>query len=228
MRDPRLRLTATILLSIIAFTSLIGAILAFVWWLLSCAVHRRILLPSPVLLIPASLFVLFVTLLTGISIGVMESISYGIRLFVVLIIASYAYVMQRDGDFLSTAVWAFGNRFGFDLGLVGEMVVSMLDVLSNDMRLVHQALSQKQAQMNLHVLASIVLTQLVLNLGRGAERADVLVIRGYHQGGTYVPTFVRERSDGVLFLLAGVIVFFVILFSNAFTNVSYYDLIAFI
>lgn len=220
MRDPRLRLTATILLSIIAFTSFIGAILAFLWWLLSCVVYRRILLPSPVLLFPASLFVVFAALLTGVSIGLMGSISYGVRLFVVLIIASYAYVMQREGDFLSTAVWAFGNRFGFDLGLVGEMVVSMLDVLSDDMRLVRQALSQKQTRMSLHVLTSIVLTQIVLNLGRGVERADVLAIRGYRLGGTYVPVFVRERSDGVLFSLAVVIVFFVIVFSNVLTHGS--------
>ncbi|MDR2855045.1 MAG: hypothetical protein LBV40_02665 [Methanomicrobiales archaeon] len=217
MRDPRLRLAATILLSIIAFISVPGAILALLWWLLSCAVYRRILLPSPVLLVPAILFVVFAAVLTGISIGFMESISYGARLLVVLIIASYAYAMQREGDFLSTAVWAFGNRFGFDLGLVGEIVVSTLDVLSDDMRLVRQALAQKQTRMNLHVLTSIVLTQLVLNLGRGAQRADVLAIRGYRQGGTYVPAFIRERSDGIFFLLAVVIVFFVILL-GVFTN----------
>ena len=202
MRDPRLRLAATVFLSILAFTSLLGAICAFIWWLLVCAVHRRFLLPPLALLLPASFFVLFAALLTGVSSGLMGSVSYAIRLFVVLIIASYAYVMQREGDFLSTAVWAFGNRFGFDLGLVGEMVVSMLDVLSDDIKLVRQALSQKQVQMNLHALASVVLTQLVLNLGRGAERADVLAIRGFHQGGTYVPMFVRDKYDWILFLLA--------------------------
>ena len=211
MRDPRLRLAATILLSIIAFTSLTGAVLGILWWILSCVVHRRVLLPSPILLVPATLFVVFAALLTGISVGIMGSISYGVRLFAVLIIASYAYVMQREGDFLSTAVWAFGNRFGFDLGLVGEMVVSMLDVLSDDMRLVRQALSHKQTHMNLHILTSVVLAQLVLNLGRGAERADILAIRGYRQGGTYVPVFVRERSDELLFLLAVVIMFLVII-----------------
>ena len=201
MRDPRLRLPATIMLSVVAFTSLAGAMLTFIWWLLACGVHRRFLLPPPVLLIPASVFVLFAALLTGISSGIMESVSYACRLLVVLIIASYAYVMQRDGDFLSTAVWAFGNRFGFDLGLVGEMVVSMLDVISDDLRLIRQALSQKQTATKLHVLASIVLTQLVVNLGRGAERADILAIRGYHQGGTYVPVFVRDRTDVILFVL---------------------------
>jgi len=202
MRDPRLRLSATIILSVVAFTSLTGAMLAFIWWLFVCAIHRRFLLPAPVLLIPATLFVLFAALLTGISSGIMESISYAARLFVVLIIASYAYIMQRDGDFLSTAVWAFGNRFGFDLGLIGEMVVSMLDVITDDLRLIRQALSQKQTKIDLHVLASIVLTQLVLNLGRGAERADILAVRGYHRGGTYVPVFTRDQTDVFLFVLA--------------------------
>jgi len=202
MRDPRLRLAATIILSVVAFLSLTGALLAFSWWLFVCAIHRRFLLPSPVLLTPATLFVLFTAFLTAISSGIMESISYATRLLVVLIIASYAYVMQRDGDFLSTAVWAFGNRFGFDLGLIGEMVVSMLDVITDDLRLIRQALSQKQSKVDLHVLASIVLTQLLINLGRGAERADILAIRGYHQGGTYVPVFVRDRSDVILFILA--------------------------
>jgi len=201
MRDPRLRLSATIILSVVAFTSLIGAMLTFIWWLFACGVHRRFLLPPPALLIPAAVFVLFAALLTGISSGIMESISYAARLLVVLIIASYAYAMQRDGDFLSTAVWAFGNRFGFDLGLVGEMVVSMLDVIFDDLKLLRQALSQKQTAINLHTLASVLLTQLVINLGRGAERANILAIRGYHQGGTYVPVFVRDRTDVMLFLL---------------------------
>jgi energy-coupling factor transport system permease protein len=201
MRDPRLRLSATIILSVVAFTSLTGAVLAFIWWLFACGLHHRFLLPPPVLLVPAAVFVLFAALLTGISSGIMESISYAGRLLVVLIIASYAYVMQRDGDFLSTTVWAFGNRFGFDLGLVGEMVVSMLDVISDDLRFIRQALSQKQTTTNLHVLTSVVLTQLVINLGRGAERADILAIRGYHQGGTYVSVFVRDRTDVILFVL---------------------------
>jgi energy-coupling factor transport system permease protein len=202
MRDPRLRLSATIILSVIAFTSLTGAMLAFIWWLFVCVIYRRFLLPPPVLLLPATMFILFAALLTGISSGIMESISYAARLLVVLIIASYAYIMQRDGDFLSTAVWVFGNRFGFDLGLVGEMVVSMLDIITDDLRLIRLALSQKQTKIDLHVLASIVLTELVVNLRRGAERADVLAIRGYHQGGTYVPVFVRDQTDVILFLLA--------------------------
>jgi energy-coupling factor transport system permease protein len=213
MRDPRLRLSATIILSIVAFTSLIGAMLAFIWWLFVCAIHRRFLLPPPVLLVPAIVFVLFAAFLTGISSGIMECISYAARLLVVLIIASYAYVMQRDGDFLSTAVWVFGNRFGFDLGLVGEMVVSMLDVITDDLKVIRQALSQKQTPISLHVLACVVLTQLLINLGRGAERADILAIRGYHQGGTYVPVFVQDRTDVFLFVLAVFIGLFAVLFT---------------
>ncbi|HUK92465.1 MAG TPA: hypothetical protein VLU98_00350, partial [Methanomicrobiales archaeon] len=87
MQDPRLTLLSTIALSLAAFASIWGALLALAWWLL--ATPRR--LPSDRWRPALGLFVLVSATAVLVSLSGGDGASYFFRISVVLLIASWAY-----------------------------------------------------------------------------------------------------------------------------------------
>jgi len=117
MQDPRLRLLIVIVLSLIAFASVQGAVLAFAWWACTIEGPARLWQSRRTLVIFLPLFaVSLVLLVTGGNWAF-----YSLRIAVVLLIALFAYQDQSPGEFLGVCTWLFGGRAGFDCGIAGEI-----------------------------------------------------------------------------------------------------------
>lgn len=100
MQDPRLRIAATIILSVAAFSSIAGAVAVFCWWLVFSGGKRA--LPS----LPVALSIGFVVGLVGVMVELSggDGISYIVRIGVVLLIAAWAYHELQEGDLLGVSV----------------------------------------------------------------------------------------------------------------------------
>ena len=175
MRDPRLILLSTVALSLAAFASAGGALLALGWWLL--ATPRRLPLDRWRALLGAFLFVLITAGLVSLSGG--DGPSYLLRISAVLLIATWAYGSRRGGEFLDMGVWAVGDRAGFELGLVAEMAAGSLSVLDRDLSLLLLALRMKRGRITLLALASALGLLVKRELDRARDLGDVLAVRGY-------------------------------------------------
>ncbi|PWR70541.1 hypothetical protein [Methanospirillum lacunae] len=191
MQDPRIRLGVVLLLSIVSFLSLTGAFLTVVWWL-TCTNRRTsfhdLRTGAMVFMLPA-----IAAIATEWSGG--DGVSYLIRISIVLVIASWAYNERYPGELLDVSVWLFGRRNGFDLGLVGEMSISTIEILADELRRTRIALSQKDQRLSGTNLPPIIASLLVRQLRLARERADVLALRGYQGGGSLCPSFVTSYFD---------------------------------
>ena len=128
MQDARLRLFSVLLLSVASFISIAGAVLTLVWLFLypanlKAALHSK----AYYLLLP---FTGIVALVMQISGG--EGVSYFIRMGVLLLLGFTIFRGWAPGEFLDLAVWLFGTRTGFDLGLAIEMTIQGIDEASRD------------------------------------------------------------------------------------------------
>ena len=199
MQDPRLTLLSTIALSLAAFASIWGALLALVWWLL--ATPRR--LPSGRWRPALGLFVLVSATAVLVSLSGGDGASYFFRISVVLLIASWAYSERKGGELLGMGTWAFGDRTGFELGLVAEMAVQSLDGLDRDLSMLLLALRQKTgSRITLRSLVPALGLLVRMQLDRSRDLGDILAVRGYRLGGSLCPCFSRGRWDGAKAVLA--------------------------
>ncbi|HWQ64412.1 MAG TPA: hypothetical protein VN429_08340 [Methanospirillum sp.] len=191
MQDPRIRLGAVLLLSIVSFLSLTGALLTVLWWL-TCTNRRTTLhdLRTGVMVFMLPAIAAIATEWSG---G--DGVSYLIRISVVLVIALWAYNERYPGELLDVSVWLFGRRNGFDLGLVGEMSISTTEILADELRRTRIALSQKDQRLSGTNLPPVIASLLVRQLRLARERADVLALRGYQGGGSLCPSFVTSYFD---------------------------------
>ena len=48
-------------------------------------------------------------------------LSYFTRMTVIVLIGMWIFSEQKSGEFLSIGVWLFGNRSGFEIGMIAEM-----------------------------------------------------------------------------------------------------------
>lgn len=204
MQDPRLRFLSVVLLSIAAFYSIPGAVLAFAWWLLFSGgpgLLKRSGWPLiafiPLALVAISLW------MTG-----MEWLSYFIRLGVVLLIAIYAYQDQQSGDFIRVAAWALGPMKGFDIGLAGELGFGSLRYLEDEVKRMRRALFLKGIPLGIRTTFSISAGLVFALIRRTDEQADLLVARGYIRGGTACEGFSSSPID---LISSGIAIFFFIL-----------------
>jgi energy-coupling factor transport system permease protein len=191
MKDARLKLFAVIVLSLASFLSVIAAMGTFLWWL----VHdrdRTMLFHSRTLWIYLGIL-LFVGLL--IQAEGREGIWYMARLIPIALLAAWAYREYRSGEFLDVAVWALGKRTGFELGLVAEMSMQGLRVLTEDVEQIRTALFLKGQKWDRKTLPSSLSLLLCTTLQRADAQAMNLAVRGYRKGGEYCPEFFRSRND---------------------------------
>ena len=113
MKDARLKLLTVFLLSVSAYASVIGAALAFVWWLVFSGREKS--LPSPKLFL--GLFIITGAISLLMEYRGLAGISYLIRMSIIILIAGYAYTEISSKDMLNVMTWLFGEKYGFELGL---------------------------------------------------------------------------------------------------------------
>lgn len=191
MQDPRIRLVSLFFLSVAAWVSLTGALLALLWWV--CCTHGKTSITSLRLL----LLLLLVPAVMGCSalLSGQDGFSYFCRISTILILASWMYRERSPGELLDVGVWFGGERIGFDLGLIGELSMSALEELSGEMEQVSVAIRQKGERLRLSTIPAIITLLLVRQLRLARDRACLLTIRGYRGGGTHSPVFVTTGYD---------------------------------
>ena len=191
MRDIRLRIGTASLLSIVAFCSLSGAVAAFVWWLVFT--KNLDLVRKSRLVVPSIVLIGFYSLVLGFTGG--DGLSYFFRMMVVILVAAWFLSRQTRGEFLDAGCWLFGNRTGFELGMIAEMSLQNLHALLSDFDRIRAAEQMKGFRSGLRSIVPMGRVLIHGTLMRADDTAELLAIRGYVRGGTYVPAFVREKGD---------------------------------
>lgn len=195
MQDARLRIGATLLLSCAAFSSVFGAAMVAVWWAIVANGERNL----PGRRAAAVIFGAIILIAGFTEIFGDDGISYGFRMTVVTLIAFWAFGSGREGDLMNTAVWAFGDHIGFDLGLTAEMAVSSLRRIETDIRDIRNALKLKGSRGPVHDLIPLGFTLTIMQIYRAQEQGRVLATRGYRGGGTFSPSFHTTKTDSIAF-----------------------------
>jgi hypothetical protein len=206
MQDIRLRAGTAALLSLVAFTSIGGAAVVFIWWLIFCG-------PLQVLrkmrrVIPAIILIVFFGVVLELTGG--GGISYCLRMTVIILIGAWVYSWYHQGEFLKIGTWLLGKKTGFDLGLVAEMGMQSLELMVLDFSRIRKAQELKGKRTGLR---SLVPTGSILIYGalrRADETAELMAVRGYTHGGSYCPEFETSMKDiiaGIAALCMGIIAF---------------------
>ncbi len=198
MQDPRLRLFATAVLSIAAFMSTAGAVTVLVWWLIFTP--RTKALPRPGVFLGLALMIAVTALVSGWGGG--PGVSYLIRMVVILLLAAWAYAETQEGEMLAVAVWAFGDRIGFEIGLIAEMGLQGLAVIRQDIEQMRVALTLKGIRIGARSIVPIAILLIITEIRRADDLARLLVVRGYTLGGRICPIFETGARDVLAALLA--------------------------
>jgi energy-coupling factor transport system permease protein len=198
MQDPRIRIAAAAVLSLAAFISLQGAAAVFLWWLVftpRLQLVKRIRLVLSLLLMIA-FFSLVLELFGG------GGLSYFTRMTVIILIGMWIFSEQKSGEFLSIGVWLFGDRAGFELGMVAEMGMQSLVSVTADLDRIRMAEKIKGMQWEVRSLVPAGLVLVHGALARAEDTAELLAIRGYQYGGTVCPKFLTRPLDIVAGIFA--------------------------
>jgi hypothetical protein len=205
MQDPRIRIAAAAVLSLAAFLSLHGAAAVFLWWLVftpRLELAKRIRLVFSLILMIA-----FFSLVMELSGG--RGLSYFVRMTVIVLIGTWIFSEQKSGEFLAIGVWLFGDRAGFELGMVAEMGIQSLASVTADLDRIRMAEKIKGMQWEVHNLIPAGLVLVHGALVRAEDTAELLAIRGYQQGGTLCPIFFTRPMD----IVAGMVAFGILIFA---------------
>jgi hypothetical protein len=205
MQDSRLRVFSTILLSFTAFFHVYGALLVMLWWLVFTP--RGKVLPRPKVLVGLFGMILAVSIIVQLQGG--DGVSYMIRMGAIILIAGWAYSERKPGDLLSVSVWLFHPRYGFEIGLIAEMVVQSLQLIEDDIEHLRIALRLKGLE-GWRTMIPLAVSLIHTQLGRSKEQAAILAVRGYRGEGLVCPAFASSKMDKFAFLLVLAIVFSVI------------------
>jgi hypothetical protein len=204
MQDPRIRIAAAAVLSLAAFMSLQGAAAVFLWWLVftpCLQLAKRIRLVFSLILMIA-----FFSLVLELSGG--SGLSYFVRMTVIVFIGMWIFSEQKSGEFLAIGVWLFGDKAGFDLGMIAEMGMQSLVSVTADLDRIRMAEKIKGMQWEVRSLVPAGLVLVHGALVRADDTAELLAIRGYRSGGTMCPTFFTRPPDIVAGMFAVCILFF--------------------
>jgi hypothetical protein len=193
MQDPRIRIAAAALLSVAAFISLPGAVAAFLWWLVftpRLKIAKRVRLVFSLILMIA-----FFSLVRELFGG--GGLSYFSRMTVIVLIGMWLLGEQKPGEFLTISVWLFGDRTGFELGLVAEMGMQSLASVTADLDRIQMAEKIKGLPWEVRNLVPAGLVLVHGALARADDTAELLAVRGYRSGGTLCPEFLTGPLDRV-------------------------------
>ncbi|MEI7857356.1 MAG: hypothetical protein WCH85_07630 [Methanomicrobiales archaeon] len=191
MHDVRIRIGTATLLTLVAFFSVAGAVGVFVWWLIFTPRFReikRIRMVTGTIIIIA-LAALFVFISGG------DGPSYLIRMIAIVLIGIWLYSEQETGEFLHLGVWLLGNRTGFEMGMIAEMGMQMTESLAADLERIHMAMTLKGQPWGVKNLVPAGLILVSDALARAQDTAELMAVRGFHNGGSFCPEFTHKRSD---------------------------------
>ncbi len=191
MQDPRLRFLSGMILSLAAFLSVYGATAALIWWLVFPSKARLFLRIRIVL--PFALAIVLFGILAFITGGV--GLDYLFRMGVILLIGIWIFAEQKPGQFLDACISVFGNRLGFDLGLIGEMALLTLFSAESEITQIRRALKIKGNRWGIRSLVPLGTILLKNQIERAEDQAVLLAIRGYRGGGVRCPVFTRGPFD---------------------------------
>ena len=198
MQDIRLRTGAAIVLSLAAFLSITGAFLVFIWWLVFT--RRLQILKQFRLMVPLLVLMTFFSAVVEFTGG--GGLSYFSRMMVIVLVGMWIYQERQSKEFLDLAVWMFGTRAGFELGLIAEMGMQSLNLLVADLDRIRTAQKFKGISWG---PGSIVPAGIILvhgALSRADDAAELLAVRGHHNGGTLCPVFRTTGKDIIAGLAA--------------------------
>lgn len=198
MNDVRLRIATATILSCGAFVSIHGAVAALIWWLIFTP--RRKALPH--LSVIAGFAVMIAAVAAVLQVTEGTGISYGIRMGTVILVAMWLWSERQPGEFLSLGVWLFGNRFGFELGVVAELSMQAFDALIRDLDQLKTAWMLKGIRMgtgHLTTAGTILITGALI---RAQDATELLAVRGYRHGGSLCPAFNPLPADICGFIAA--------------------------
>lgn len=195
MQDTRLRVFSTILLSFTAFFHVYGAILVMVWWLVFTS--RSKTLPRPKVLVGLFGMILAISFIMQLQGG--DGVSYLVRMVAIILIAGWAYFERKPGELLSVSCWLFQPRYGFEIGLIAEMVVQSLHLIEDDIEHLRIALRLKGLK-GWKTIVPIAVNLVHTQLGRSREQAAILAVRGYSGEGLVCPIFITSKMDKFAFL----------------------------
>ncbi|KQC03462.1 MAG: hypothetical protein APR53_05035 [Methanoculleus sp. SDB] len=193
MQDPRLRLFSVFALSLAAFASDAGALLAILWWA-AVALRHRTSVPGRA---GGAIWIMVLAVAAGIQVTGGNGLSYLLRMTAILIIAGWAYRGQHGGDVLDVAVWAGGRHTGFEAGLLAELAVQALRLMEQDIAHMKTALRLKGMNWSVSSALSMAQTLLITQLHRSDDQALILARRGYRHGGTLCPVFASPLKDKI-------------------------------
>ena len=168
MTDIRIRLIVVILLSLSAFTGVLGTLLAAACWIVFCAEETfshnswKLFMPSAVL---AAGFPGLILYLSGGDGGI-----YAAKIFVIFCLAFWLGVSHKPGEFLDLGVWALGRKTGFDLGLSAELTMQYLSGISDDLSHMKSALRIKGERLTRKTIPPLATGLLLLSLPFGQDR----------------------------------------------------------
>ncbi|OPX65463.1 energy-coupling factor transporter transmembrane component T [Methanoregula sp. PtaB.Bin085] len=196
MQDIRLRTGAAALLSFVAFTTLTGALLVFIWWLVFS--HPLQVLKKIRGAVPAIILVAFFGLVLELTGG--GGFSYTARMAVIILVGAWLYAEYRQGEFLGLGTWLGGKKAGFDCGMVAEMAIQSLDLMAADLTRIRHAQELKGGHWGVRSLVPAGSILIRGTLRRADETAELMAVRGYQRGGSCCPLFTTTRRD----IIAGI------------------------
>lgn len=198
MRDARLRILATILLSAGSFISVYGALAAFLWWFLFTPRLKSI--RQPKMLAGVIMMITITAVVSELTGGL--GLFYLLRMIPILLIAAWAFSDRQENELLHVSVWLMGKKIGFDIGLMAEMGLQSLQLINQDMIKIKQAMTIKGLKPSFRTIIPLSTNILINQLRRTEETAKLLTIRGFVSGGEIEPVFITERRDITLAALA--------------------------
>jgi energy-coupling factor transport system permease protein len=136
--------------------------------------------------------------------------SYLVRMIAIILIGIWLYSEQAMGEFLYLGVWLFGNRTGFEIGMIAEMGMQMAESLAADLDRIHMAMTIKGQKWGVTTLVPAGLILVSDALIRAQGTAELMAVRGFYNGGSLCPKFSHRRSDlisGVAAIAVGFLVF---------------------
>ena len=191
MQDVRMRIGTATLLTLVSFFSVPGALGVFGWWLVFTPrlqeIKRIRVVAGTILMI--SLAALFISVTGG------DGLSYLVRMIAIILIGIWLYSEQVTGEFLHLGVWLMGNRAGFELGMIAEMGMQMAESLTTDLDRIHMAMTIKGQPWGAKILVPAGLILVSDALVRARDTAELMAVRGFHNGGSLCPKFKHGRYD---------------------------------
>jgi len=191
MQDVRLRTAAAVLLCISAFISIPGAVAAFLWWLVFAGRFAQV--KQVRMMLPIAAMVAFFSIVLTLTGG--DGASYFIRMMVIILIGFWLYTEQKSGEFLRFGVWLLGERAGFELGMIADMSMQTLHLLVRDFHQIRIAETLKGIHPGWKTLVPAGFVLVNGALSRAESTAELMAVRGYHDGGSLCPKFITPRMD---------------------------------